>query len=126
MLPDSAAKAAMMTAPNTRNGCKLCGSALSGPRLEMGALPASNRFLTRSGPWDLHPLVVAECGACGLVQLAIHPPAAFVLPRVPWIRYGEPDGDLDDLVGRLLPTLSPATTRAYGAAPLALPLPQPL
>jgi SAM-dependent methyltransferase len=116
----------MMTAPNTRNGCRLCGSALSGPRLEMGALPASNRFLTRSGPWDLHPLVVAECRACGLVQLAIHPPAAFVLPRVPWIRYGEPDGHLDDLVDRILPTLSPATTRAFGVAPFDLPLLQRL
>jgi SAM-dependent methyltransferase len=103
------------------NGCKSCGAALSGRRLDLGRLPACNRFLSRNVGSDTHPLVMAECPSCGLVQLAICPPPKFVMPRVPWIRYREPEAHLDDVVARLMPSLPPSA-RALGVGPFDGPL----
>jgi hypothetical protein len=102
--------------------CKLCGSPLNGPRLDLGSLPACNRFLTAYASPQTHPLIMTACGSCGLVQLAVYPPPDFVMPRVPWIRYREPDAHLDDVVRRLLPSLSSGRARAIGVGPFDGPL----
>jgi SAM-dependent methyltransferase len=53
--------------------------------------------------------------------LDVFPPADFVMPRVPWIRYREPDAHLDDVVDRLT-TGSAAPSRVIGVGPFDEPL----
>jgi len=49
----------------------------------------------------MHPLVVGQCTACGLVQLIAPMAPAMVKSRFEWLTYNEPEGHLDDLVTRL-------------------------
>ncbi len=93
--------------------CRSCGAVLSGAKLDLGPLPASNRFTVRAGRPETHPLIVRVCESCGLVQLERPAPPSFVVPRVPWIRYREPDAHLDDVVERLR-EIRPGTVLATG------------
>jgi Methyltransferase domain/C-methyltransferase C-terminal domain/Putative zinc binding domain len=102
--------------------CKLCNSLLDGPQLDLGNLPACNRFTTERAALQTHPLIMAACGTCGLAQLAVYPGADFVVPRVPWIRYREPDAHLDDLAERLFPLLSGRQAKSIGVGPFDAPL----
>ncbi len=61
------------------------------------------------------------CGACGFVQLSICPPAEFVAPRVPWIRYNEPERHLDEVAAGLAACLG-RPGRAFGIGPFDSPL----
>jgi SAM-dependent methyltransferase len=80
-----------------------------------------NRF-TASGHGDaLIDLDVVECEFCQLIQLHEMPPIAAIIPRLPWIRYREPEGHLNDMVGRLL-GLRPEARTALGAGPFEQPL----
>lgn len=49
----------------------------------------------------MHPLAMTACPCCELVQLSRFPPGEVVRPRVPWLRYTEPEAHLDDLAERL-------------------------
>lgn len=102
--------------------CRLCGATLRGAKLNLGPLPASNRFSTSAGSPETHSLVVRGCERCGLVQLDRPPPPGFVVPRVPWIRYREPEAHLDDVVERLGKILSGWPGRAIGTGPFDAPL----
>jgi hypothetical protein len=111
----------MPVRPQRTNECKCCGAALTGLRLDLGELPACNRFLKIDAVPETHPLVMAECPSCGLVQLAVYPPSAFVVPRVPWIRYREPETHLDNLAAKLMPSL-PRAAQVLGIGPFDTPL----
>jgi len=82
--------------------CLSCDTADVVVLLDFGPQPPSNRFeRPQDAPADRHPLVVAQCQACGLVQLVDPMPPAMVKSRFDWLTYNEPEGHLDDLVGRL-------------------------
>jgi len=101
--------------------CRLCRHAIIAPALSLGQLPVCNRF-TASG--DIGPHVnldIVECESCGLIQLSETPPIDALIPRLPWIRYREPEGHLDRLVGELL-ALRPIARRALGTGPFEQPL----
>jgi len=102
--------------------CKLCGSPLTGPWLDLDGLPACNRFLAVHAAPETHPLVMTECLSCDLIQLAVHPPVEFVVPRVPWVRYREPDAHLDDVAGKLRVFLPMTQPRVMGIGPFDGPL----
>ena len=102
--------------------CKLCGSFLAGPQLDLGSLPACNGFTNPRAIPQTHPLILTACKTCGLVQLVACPPPDFVVPRVPWIRYREPDAHLDDVADRLMPMLSGGQAKSVGVGPFDGPL----
>lgn len=105
--------------------CLLCGQQLAlGSTLELGELVACNRFEKRfPASVETHPLSMSECSACKLVQLSQFPPVEFVRPRVPWIRYNEPLGHLDDLANRLRCFFPEEAARtAIGVGPFDTPL----
>jgi SAM-dependent methyltransferase len=101
--------------------CRCCGGALDGSVLDLGNLPACNAFLKTYAAAETHPLVMTECRQCGLIQLGICPPAKFVVPRVDWISYREPEAHLDDLVTELVP-LFPRGASSLGLGPFDQPL----
>ena len=76
--------------------CRLCQSKLSDPVLDLGMLPPCNRFSPGPDAEERYPLAVAACPRCGLVQLSTCAAAIEVVPRVPWLRYSEPDGTKND------------------------------
>jgi len=90
--------------------CRGCGAARFDQRLDLGPQPLCNRFLTTPDAAEYrHPLLLARCGRCGLVQLLAPPPAGELRPRFDWITYREPEGHLDRMVEALcgLPGLGP-------------------
>jgi len=91
-------------------GCLGCGTRAAETLVDFGPQPPSNRF-ERPGdpPAERHPLKVAQCGACGLVQLADPMPPAMAKSRFEWLAYNEPEGHLDDLVSRLRRIVTPAS-----------------
>lgn len=102
--------------------CRICGSALDAPRLRLGDLPPCNRFEPVARKIETHPLTLAGCKACGFIQLIAPMPIEMVTPRVPWIRYNEPEGHLDDLVERTIAALGGPAKLAFGAGPFEQPL----
>jgi hypothetical protein len=106
-----------------REHCVACGGTLVSPGLELGALPVCNRFSANDVAPETYPLALSICAACALVQLSVHPAAAPVVPRVPWIRYNEPSGHLDDAAQ----ILNKALSLAAGATVLSTgPFDRPL
>jgi SAM-dependent methyltransferase len=82
--------------------CLGCGSDRAHVVLDLGPQPPSNRFLRSAGEAaPVHPLRVAQCECCGLVQLADPMPVDMVRSRFEWLTYNEPEGHLDRLVDRL-------------------------
>ncbi|MBI5799772.1 MAG: methyltransferase domain-containing protein [Verrucomicrobia bacterium] len=77
---------------------------------DFGPHPICNRYLTAAdAPEFTHPMVIGQCGACGLVQTLDPVPAAELVPAVDWIAYNEPEGHLDAVAETLasLPGLKP-------------------
>src|SRR5688572_9697912 len=92
--------------------CLGCGAGNVEVLVDLGPQPPSNRFeRADAGPAETHPLVVGQCSGCALVQLLDPMPAAMAKSRFTWLTYNEPEGHLDDLVGRLraLPGISAAS-----------------
>lgn len=82
--------------------CLACRERAVRVLLDFGPQPPSNRFERADAQGtDAHPLVVGQCGACGLVQLVAPMAPGMVMPRFDWLTYNEPEGHLDDLVARL-------------------------
>jgi len=103
------------------SACRLCGQPITTQALSLGALPVCNRF-TRGGHVDRRmPLDIVECDTCRLVQLREAPQPDALVPIVPWIRYREPEGHLDALVGELL-SLNPRAGTVLGTGPFESPL----
>lgn len=77
---------------------------------DFGPHPICNRYLTAAdAPEFTHPMVIGQCGACGLVQTLDPVPATELVPTVDWIAYNEPEGHLDAVAETLagLPGLKP-------------------
>jgi len=92
-----------------RYTCYSCGDTAVAVALDCGPQPVGHRFLSSPDEVEfLHPLVVGQCGACGLVQLRHPAPVDEIRPRFDWISYNEPDAHLDALAGELavLPGIS--------------------
>lgn len=93
--------------------------ACQAPALELlrdfGPHPICNRYLPAAdAPEFSHPMVIGQCGACGLVQTLDPVPAAELVPTVDWIAYNEPEGHLDAVASTLagLPGLMPGAVCA--------------
>lgn len=85
-----------------RSRCLGCGAGAVDVLLDFGRQPPSNRFERPDSPGgETHPLVVGQCGGCGLVQLLDPMPPAMARSRFEWLTYNEPEGHLDDVVSRL-------------------------
>lgn len=82
--------------------CHSCRASAVKVMLDCGPQPVGHRFLSAADEEEyLHPLVVGQCGACGLVQLCHPAPVDEIRPRFEWVSYNEPDAHLDDLVAEL-------------------------
>lgn len=112
------------TANEVECDCLLCGQSLcTDLALSLGPLVACNRFEKHMPAYgQTHPLAIAECEACGLVQLSMYPPVEFVRPRVSWIRYNEPATHLDMVVGGVQAMLPPEAASVMGVGPFDGPL----
>lgn len=85
--------------------CRVCRTPAIARRVDFGPQPICNRFLTAAdAPEDRFPLSVAQCEACGVLQLeALAPPDA-LRPRHPWITYREAEAHLDQMVRDVIAT----------------------
>ena len=82
--------------------CHSCLARAVKVTLDCGPQPVGHRFLQlRNEPESLFPLVVGQCGDCGLIQLSHPAPVDEIRPRFDWISYTEPDAHLDALVEEL-------------------------
>lgn len=105
--------------------CLLCGQPLDrNSTLSLGHLVACNRFEKQApARAETHSLSITECSICNLVQLSKFPPAEFVRPRVPWIRYNEPVAHLDAVASQLQGLFSQnASCIVMGVGPFDAPL----
>jgi SAM-dependent methyltransferase len=96
--------------------CRICGQSVRSAALVLGRLPICNAFSTSGATARAATLDIVECEACRLIQLREAPPPEGLMPRLPWIRYREPEGHLDSLVGELL-ALRPHARSALGTGP---------
>jgi SAM-dependent methyltransferase len=101
--------------------CRLCNHAVIAPALSLGRLPVCNRFERAADVGTLADIDVLECDTCQLIQLRETPPVDVLAPRLPWIRYREPEGHLDAVTDTVL-ELRPQTRRALGTGPFEQPL----
>jgi SAM-dependent methyltransferase len=101
--------------------CRLCGHAVETASLSFGRLPLCNRFEGTADVGALADIDVVECETCQLIQLRETPPIDLLSPRLPWIRYREPEGHLDAVTDAVL-ELRPQARRALGAGPFEQPL----
>lgn len=98
--------------------CCLCQTDAAVVGLDLGPQPISNRYLADPHAEEsLFPLVLAQCEACGLIQLSAAAPADELRPRHAWISYSEPESHLDELARVIthLPGLTPAA-RVWGVS----------
>ena len=101
--------------------CRLCGHTVNTASLSLGRLPVCNRFERTADVGTLADIDVVECETCQLIQLCETPPVDVLAPRLPWIRYREPEGHLDAVADAVL-DLRPQARRALGTGPFEEPL----
>jgi SAM-dependent methyltransferase len=101
--------------------CRSCGRPFVASALALGRIPVCNQFDIGGAAPDLLDLDIVECEVCGLVQLGRTPPVDALMPRVPWIRYREPEDHLDALVSELV-ARRPGARSALGTGPFEQPL----
>jgi hypothetical protein len=96
--------------------CRLCRADAAEVLVDFGKQPIGSRFLrTPDESEELFPLVLAQCGVCGLAQLRDAIPAVELKPRFDWIAYNEPEAHLDDVADAIarLPGIAKNST-AWG------------
>lgn len=98
------------------NRCLVCQSNTVETLLNFGSQTLCNRFLKeQQEPEDSFPLVLGQCGGCGLIQIT-HPASPEELrPRFDWITYNEQEGHLDHLVEKICALPGLGTHPAIGA-----------
>ena len=101
--------------------CRLCGAVISAPLLSLGRIAVCNDFKNGETSDRVVNLDIVECETCQLVQLRETPPVDVLAPRLPWIRYREPEGHLDAVADAVL-DLRPQARRALGTGPFEEPL----
>ena len=83
--------------------CYNCGADAVTLLLDAGLQPIGNRFLrTHDEKEEQFPVLIEQCGRCGLVQSTKPVPAAALVPVFDWITYSEPEPHLDGMVERLM------------------------
>jgi SAM-dependent methyltransferase len=102
--------------------CRLCGELLNDGGLSLQQMPVSNRFSTSNEPVERHHVRLDQCAGCQLIQLCEALPIDAVMPRLPWIKYREPEGHLDSVVDRLLAGPYSKAGSAFGVGPFDQPL----
>jgi len=101
--------------------CRLCGAVISAPLLSLGRIAVCNDFKNGETSDRVVNLDIVECETCQLVQLRETPPVDVLAPRLPWIRYREPEAHLDAVADAVL-GLRPQARRALGTGPFEQPL----
>ena len=101
--------------------CRLCVRSLDQPTFDLGLLPVCNGFTYTPTVERLFCLAVLECESCGLIQLRNPLSPNVLTPRVPWIRYREPEAHLDAVAADVLRWL-PNARSALGTGPFEQPL----
>jgi hypothetical protein len=80
------------------SSCRLCKTGTINNLLDLGMQPICNRFLSDPSEEEyMHPLIIGQCNACGLIQIIDPIPVNELLPRYDWITYNEPEEHLDEL-----------------------------
>ena len=102
--------------------CRLCGEVLNGNALSLRQMPVCNRFTATPQALERHDLSLQQCRRCELIQLGTALPVEAVRPRLPWIKYREPDAHLDGVVDRLLDPLASKAAVSFGVGPFDRPL----
>ncbi|HLZ01410.1 MAG TPA: class I SAM-dependent methyltransferase [Bradyrhizobium sp.] len=102
--------------------CRLCGEVLNGSALSLQQVPVCNRFTLRPDAVARHDLVLHQCRRCQLIQLGVPLPVEAVRPRLPWIKYREPDAHLDGVVDLLLDEPDSKAATSFGVGPFDQPL----
>jgi SAM-dependent methyltransferase len=101
--------------------CRLCGELIATVPLSVGHIPVCNQFTRTRKDSVFADIDIAECETCRLIQLRETAPIDVLTPRLPWIRYREPEGHLDAVTDAVL-ELRPQARRALGAGPFEQPL----
>lgn len=92
-----------MSSIDGSGACLVCRSDRTEMILDLGLQPVSSHFTTRPGEATVeHPLALAVCASCGVVQLARPLPYQDLVPPFDWITYREPERHLDAVVDRIL------------------------
>lgn len=82
--------------------CHACGASGLEILLDLGAQPVSSHFTQHPGtPTVRHPMALAVCKSCALVQLERPFPFEDLVPPFDWITYREPEAHLDAVVERI-------------------------
>lgn len=102
--------------------CRLCGTLLSGSGLSFRQMPVCNRFTTTPEYAERHDLSLRQCVQCGLIQLDTALPVDAVRPRLPWIKYREPEAHLDAFCDVLLAEHGAKAATSFGVGPFDQPL----
>ena len=85
------------------NDCTICGGNFFTKKLELGEQPVSSHFgSTPHVDYVRHPLSLAQCSACGTIQLADAFPFEDLAPPYDWVTYREPEEHLDDVISQLV------------------------
>lgn len=106
--------------PNAR--CRLCSEVLNGSALSLQRIPVCNRFTAKPEVVERHDLSLYQCRRCQLMQLGVPLPVEAVRPRLPWIKYREPDAHLQAVVDHVLNELGGKAVTSFGVGPFDQPL----
>lgn len=103
--------------------CQLCRLERCAELVHFGNQSVCHRFVEGVEEEEMHPLVLGQCEACGLVQLTSPMPVQILSPRYDWVKYNEPEAHLESMVQRIasLPGISSAS-RILGVCLNELPL----
>jgi hypothetical protein len=102
--------------------CRLCGELLHSGGLSLERIPVCNRFTATREQAERHDLRLDQCARCQLIQLCEALQVDAVMPRLPWIKYREPEGHLDSVVDRLLSGPCSKAGSSFGVGPFDQPL----
>ncbi len=94
--------------PSAKQGCRVCKADALVERVDFGPQPVCNHYLASAASEEhLFPRVLYQCTECGLTQLGPSPGMAELRSPYDWIRYGEPEGHLDDLLEKTIRLTQP-------------------
>lgn len=103
--------------------CQLCRQKRCTELAHFGNQSVCHRFVEGVEEEEMHPLVLGQCEACGLVQLTNPMPVGILSPRYDWVKYNEPEAHLESMAQRIasLPGIS-SESRILGVCLNELPL----
>lgn len=85
------------------NICRVCERRKVQNLLDFGWQPVCGRFLKSPAEEEyMHPLVIGQCEACGLIQVIDPVPPAKLKPVYSWLTYTEPERHLSHLADMII------------------------